>query len=61
MPHRQIRQISLIDVHKNTLAVKLRERQIPANNYRTFEEINVRDPLEILCQTFVHIRHPGTG
>ena len=27
----------------------------------TFEEINLRDLLDILCQTFFHTCRPGTG
>ena len=39
-----------------------KEKRIPPPpNVNTFEQINLRDPLDILCQTFFHIRCPGTG
>ena len=52
---------SQIDLFKNYTGIQLRETNSSATNVYTFEEINLRDPLDILCQTFVHTSCPGIG
>ena len=52
---------SQIDLSKNNTGIQLRETNSSATNVNTFEQINLRDLLDIPCQTFVHTSCPGTG
>ena len=52
---------SQIDLSKHNPGIQLRETNSSATNVDMFEVINLRDPLDILCQTFIHTRCPGSG
>ena len=43
------------------ITCQLKEVSFSASTLGTVGEINIRDRMEILCQTFVHTSCPGTG